>query len=96
MKGSNPSSGPARGFANCTRVEYQRRLDNGELSCVFNYPDKFLTSSCGNGLVESPEECDCGSERECNATGGHRCCNFDTCTLKSGAQCAQGDCCQVC
>uniref|UniRef100_A0A3Q2XXN8 Disintegrin domain-containing protein n=1 Tax=Hippocampus comes TaxID=109280 RepID=A0A3Q2XXN8_HIPCM len=45
---------------------------------------------CGNGFVEEGEECDCG--QECT----NDCCNANNCTLKEGAQCAHGVCCQGC
>uniref|UniRef100_A0A3B3RDR2 Disintegrin domain-containing protein n=1 Tax=Paramormyrops kingsleyae TaxID=1676925 RepID=A0A3B3RDR2_9TELE len=45
---------------------------------------------CGNGYLEDGEECDCGDE--CSSP----CCNAHNCTLKAGAQCAHGVCCENC
>uniref|UniRef100_A0A3Q3BG74 ADAM metallopeptidase domain 9a n=1 Tax=Kryptolebias marmoratus TaxID=37003 RepID=A0A3Q3BG74_KRYMA len=36
------------------------------------------------------EDCDCGSEKE------DPCCEYQMCKLKSGAQCAYGECCYNC
>uniref|UniRef100_A0A3Q3BI85 ADAM metallopeptidase domain 9a n=1 Tax=Kryptolebias marmoratus TaxID=37003 RepID=A0A3Q3BI85_KRYMA len=35
------------------------------------------------------EDCDCGSEKD-------PCCEYQMCKLKSGAQCAYGECCYNC
>lgn len=49
-------------------------------------------SQCGNGIVESGEDCDCGGEDEC---GENSCCDPETCTYRDGAQCdpANENCC---
>ncbi|RXM96661.1 Disintegrin and metalloproteinase domain-containing protein 11 [Acipenser ruthenus] len=48
---------------------------------------------CGNGFVETGEECDCGSPVECLKSGGS-CCK--KCTLSHDAMCSNGLCCQGC
>ncbi|GMT01179.1 hypothetical protein PENTCL1PPCAC_23353, partial [Pristionchus entomophagus] len=59
------------------------------------------TPICGNGIVETGEECDCGyDEKECEEAGD-KCCgpaHFSDglgCKLKKGAFCSpsQGGCC---
>lgn len=51
-------------------------------------------ATCGNGILEEGEECDCGSEEECK---GNPCCSFG-CKLKEGAACSDGNepCCSKC
>lgn len=51
-------------------------------------------ATCGNGILEEGEECDCGSEEECK---GNPCCLFG-CKLKEGAACSDGNepCCSKC
>jgi hypothetical protein len=52
------------------------------------------TSTCGNGILEEGEECDCGSEEECK---GNPCCQFG-CKLREGASCSDENeaCCFKC
>ncbi|RCI16569.1 hypothetical protein L249_2430 [Ophiocordyceps polyrhachis-furcata BCC 54312] len=49
-------------------------------------------SQCGNGIVESGEDCDCGGEQGCR---GNRCCDAKTCKFTTGSVCdpANEDCC---
>ena len=62
---------------------------NGD-SCLFNTPTEIVGGpSCGNGIREGSEACDCGSPAECTDS----CCNAATCELAEGAQCARGPCC---
>lgn len=44
----------------------------------------FMGSQCGNGIVESGEECDCGGEIGC---GDNPCCNPTTCKFTTNAVC---------
>ncbi|PAA49798.1 hypothetical protein BOX15_Mlig013992g2, partial [Macrostomum lignano] len=48
--------------------------------------------TCGNGIVEPGEECDCGGPLACRKD---RCCQADVCKLVKGAACATGDCCNT-
>ncbi|KAF4582030.1 disintegrin-like metalloprotease [Ophiocordyceps camponoti-floridani] len=63
-------------------------------SCLTDNKDvKTITDSqCGNGIVESGEDCDCGGEQGCR---GNRCCDAKTCKFTSGSVCdpANEDCC---
>ncbi|RDA94806.1 hypothetical protein CP533_4245 [Ophiocordyceps camponoti-saundersi (nom. inval.)] len=49
-------------------------------------------SQCGNGIVESGEDCDCGGEQGCR---GNQCCDAKTCKFTAGSVCdpANEDCC---
>lgn len=52
-------------------------------------------SQCGNGIVESGEECDCGGTQGC---GTDACCDGSTCKFKNGAVCddMNEECCSGC
>lgn len=52
------------------------------------------TATCGNGILEEGEECDCGTEEECK---GNPCCSFG-CKLKERSVCSDGneECCKNC
>ncbi|KAJ5899686.1 hypothetical protein N7495_004430 [Penicillium taxi] len=52
-------------------------------------------STCGNGIVESGEDCDCGGEEGC---GDNSCCDATTCKFKNNAVCddSNDSCCSEC
>ncbi|XP_059823259.1 disintegrin and metalloproteinase domain-containing protein 23-like isoform X2 [Hypanus sabinus] len=77
-----------RKFSRCSIMEYKEFLQRGGGACLFNRPTKlYETTECGNGYVESGEECDCGLRMECFGT----CCK--KCSLANGAHCSDGPCC---
>ncbi|XP_072727093.1 disintegrin and metalloproteinase domain-containing protein 12 isoform X3 [Ciconia boyciana] len=93
----NPSTGYPfpMVFSSCSRKDLENSLEKGVGMCLFNLPEvkeSFGGQKCGNGYVEDGEECDCGEPDECT----NRCCNATTCTLKPGAVCAHGLCCEDC
>lgn len=86
-----------KNFTDCSRVKFEKVQFSGGMSCVYDYPDQlFGDPSCGNGYVETGEECDCGTEQECKASGVFNCCDPKTCKLRLSAQCADGPCCNGC
>ncbi|XP_019747640.1 disintegrin and metalloproteinase domain-containing protein 22 isoform X1 [Hippocampus comes] len=81
-------------FSDCNVEEYHNFLNSGGGTCLFNKPTKLLEPpECGNGFVETGEECDCGSPVEC-AREGENCCK--KCTLTQGSKCSNGLCCKNC
>uniref|UniRef100_A0A3Q4HQG1 ADAM metallopeptidase domain 19b n=1 Tax=Neolamprologus brichardi TaxID=32507 RepID=A0A3Q4HQG1_NEOBR len=84
-----------RVFNDCNMKELKSYLSSGGGKCLFNLPNTrtmYGGHRCGNGYLEDGEECDCGEEEECTSP----CCNANNCTLKAGAECAHGVCCQNC
>ncbi|KAL7885618.1 hypothetical protein AOLI_G00059130 [Acnodon oligacanthus] len=84
-----------RVFNPCNQAELKRYLGSGGGKCLFNPPNTralFGGQRCGNGYLEEGEECDCGEVEECSSP----CCNANNCTLKAGAECAHGVCCENC
>lgn len=67
---------------NCTKIEFD--INRNKPKKLFDIP------ICGNGFVESGEECDCGSSERCVSDN---CCDPETCRLRSNAECGTGDCC---
>ncbi|KAF2036128.1 hypothetical protein EK21DRAFT_96106 [Setomelanomma holmii] len=51
--------------------------------------------TCGNGIVEGDEQCDCGGTAGC---GSNQCCDPTTCKFKNNAVCddSNEDCCRSC
>ncbi|XP_007234397.2 disintegrin and metalloproteinase domain-containing protein 19 [Astyanax mexicanus] len=84
-----------RVFNPCNQAELKRYLSSGGGKCLFNPPNTramYGGQRCGNGYLEEGEECDCGEAEECSSP----CCNANNCTLKAGAECAHGVCCENC
>nr|XP_038964502.1 disintegrin and metalloproteinase domain-containing protein 22 isoform X14 [Rattus norvegicus] len=81
-------------FTQCNIEEYHDFLNSGGGACLFNKPSKLLDPpECGNGFIETGEECDCGTPAEC-ALEGAECCK--KCTLTQDSQCSDGLCCKKC
>ncbi|XP_058252609.1 disintegrin and metalloproteinase domain-containing protein 19 isoform X3 [Hemibagrus wyckioides] len=84
-----------RVFNPCNQADLKRYLNSGGGKCLFNLPNTRVMyggQRCGNGYREEGEECDCGEVEECSSP----CCNANNCTLKAGAACAEGVCCENC
>ncbi|XP_023591842.1 disintegrin and metalloproteinase domain-containing protein 22 isoform X6 [Trichechus manatus latirostris] len=81
-------------FTECNIEEYHDFLNSGGGACLFNKPSKLLDPpECGNGFIETGEECDCGTPAECVLEGAE-CCK--KCTLTQDSQCSDGLCCKKC
>lgn len=67
-------------------------MDTLALDCLRNVPRKRHDSnSCGDGVVDDGEQCDCGPAEFCD----NPCCVADTCRLATNASCASGACCDT-
>uniref|UniRef100_A0A8C9KJU8 A disintegrin and metallopeptidase domain 3-like n=1 Tax=Panthera tigris altaica TaxID=74533 RepID=A0A8C9KJU8_PANTA len=82
-------------FSSCSMNEFNRMVSQPEFGCLQNeivsevsYQDK--NTLCGNGILEPPEECDCGPSQPCKF---EKCCDTEHCTLIEPAECGTGPCC---
>ncbi|GAB5570296.1 A disintegrin and metallopeptidase domain 3-like isoform X6 [Prionailurus iriomotensis] len=82
-------------FSSCSMNEFNRMVSQPEFECLQNqivsevsYQDK--NTLCGNGILEPPEECDCGRSQPCKF---EKCCDTEHCTLIEPAECGTGPCC---
>ncbi|XP_067376234.1 disintegrin and metalloproteinase domain-containing protein 9 isoform X1 [Channa argus] len=86
----------SRNFSSCSAEDFEKMILLTGGTCLLNVPrpdEAYSAPYCGNRLVDVGEECDCGSQKECEEDP---CCEYQTCKLKSGAQCAYGECCAKC
>ncbi|KAF6834945.1 adam protease adm-b [Colletotrichum plurivorum] len=93
----NPSTATGiRAFSPCSIGNICSGLLRNQVksTCLVNNRDvkTILESQCGNGIVESGEDCDCGGESGC---GNNRCCNPTTCKFTTNSVCdpSNEDCC---
>lgn len=92
----NSGATGSRNFSSCSADDFEKMILSVGGSCLLNVPrpdESYSAPFCGNGLVDFGEECDCGSQKECESDS---CCEFGTCRLKPGAECAFGECCRRC
>ncbi|XP_005480253.2 disintegrin and metalloproteinase domain-containing protein 21 [Zonotrichia albicollis] len=83
-------------FSDCSYKQYFELVVNGA-PCLRQppAPGSFITGMseyCGNKIVESGEQCDCGSAASCRRDP---CCRTN-CTFTAGSDCASGRCCKNC
>ncbi|XP_038431045.1 disintegrin and metalloproteinase domain-containing protein 1a-like isoform X5 [Canis lupus familiaris] len=82
------------GFSNCSSDYFYKFLREHKGACLFNKPRPKgrlrRQATCGNGVLEEDEQCDCGPD-----CGNNLCCD-QTCRLKEQAQCNDGLCCFNC
>ncbi|XP_048356164.1 disintegrin and metalloproteinase domain-containing protein 21-like [Sphaerodactylus townsendi] len=82
-------------FSNCSVRSYFEVIQSSKAQCLNNIPvnsRSFALRSCGNGIVEEGEECDCGDKEPCKKD---MCCQED-CTKAEGALCTSELCCKEC
>lgn len=92
----NSGATGSRNFSSCSADDFEKMILSTGGSCLLNVPrpdEAYSAPYCGNGLVDFGEDCDCGSQTACDADP---CCEFQTCRLSPGAQCAFGECCSNC
>lgn len=91
MSSSSSSVAPTH-WSSCSIDQLNLAFHHGMNYCLKNQPTKLFESPiCGNGFVESGEQCDCGLPQHCN----NSCCNPNTCMLYGNASCATGSCCDL-
>lgn len=86
------STGYLINWSSCSLEQLARSFNKGLDYCLKNKPTKLFESpTCGNGLVEDDEQCDCGLPQYCDSP----CCDPKICSFHKNATCATGSCCDL-
>ncbi|XP_070264546.1 disintegrin and metalloproteinase domain-containing protein 32 [Myotis yumanensis] len=95
MNAEAVQSSGVKTFSNCSLSDFKSFILNMGAKCLQNKPQMQVRQKavCGNGKVETPEVCDCGTEDQC---GKDSCCDPKLCVLKAGSACDTGLCCSNC
>ncbi|CAK6439470.1 unnamed protein product [Pipistrellus nathusii] len=86
---------PGLNFSNCSRRALERALLDGMGSCLFEQLPRLSSMATvqGNKMVELSKQHSCDFPDDCTDP----CCDYITCQLRPGAQCASdGPCCHNC
>ncbi|XP_023607595.1 A disintegrin and metallopeptidase domain 3-like [Myotis lucifugus] len=89
-------SGGVKSFSSCSVNEYKGVVSQPGFECLQNQTISKVVvqgrqgASCGNNLLDTGEECDCGPPENCSFA---KCCNPNTCKLIGDAKCGTGKCC---
>ncbi|XP_051496714.1 disintegrin and metalloproteinase domain-containing protein 2-like [Apus apus] len=85
----------AKAFSNCSVGDFKTFLRQNR-DCPFIRPalhqPSFRAATCGNGVVEPGEQCDCGTAEACALD---KCCT-PRCNFREGVNCSTGLCCANC
>uniref|UniRef100_A0A2K6LTC4 ADAM metallopeptidase domain 18 n=1 Tax=Rhinopithecus bieti TaxID=61621 RepID=A0A2K6LTC4_RHIBE len=81
-------------FSSCSMDGFKQIVLQPELKCFQDKTVSEMTyqksATCGNGILEPTEQCDCGYRKACTYK---KCCNPADCTLIGFAECGTGPCC---
>uniref|UniRef100_A0A8C3WPQ6 A disintegrin and metallopeptidase domain 3-like n=1 Tax=Catagonus wagneri TaxID=51154 RepID=A0A8C3WPQ6_9CETA len=94
----NPEAIRSRGvkfFSSCSMDEFKSTVSRPDFECLQNRTVSKVVpqgrvATCGNGVLEEGEQCDCGTAEACSHK---KCCTPGNCTLIGDAQCGTGPCC---
>ncbi|XP_024998701.2 disintegrin and metalloproteinase domain-containing protein 32-like isoform X1 [Gallus gallus] len=86
-----------KAFSSCSTADLEQFLRRDGGRCLLHGPPLQGSSprrspTCGNGVVERGEQCDCGSAEACSKD---KCC-AKGCVFKPRAKCSSGLCCEGC
>lgn len=78
----HPGALNSHGWSDCSKEYFAKfKAVKQNIDCLRQMPSKqFVPTKCGNKIVDSGEECDCGSPIEC--TKVHPFCDPRTCKLR--------------
>ncbi|XP_027622617.1 A disintegrin and metallopeptidase domain 3-like [Tupaia chinensis] len=84
-----------KSFSSCSLDRFKQIISQPGFQCLQNITVpkvdyQYKAGTCGNSILEPPEECDCGNAEKCTHK---KCCNPADCTLHDGAECGTGVCC---
>ncbi|KAM6294658.1 disintegrin and metalloproteinase domain-containing protein 2-like [Aegotheles albertisi] len=88
----------AKAFSNCSIRDFEMFLKQNR-DCPFIRPARrqpwLRAATCGNGVVDPGEQCDCGAAQCVQDCALDECCTPE-CNFKPGVECSSGLCCENC
>uniref|UniRef100_G1TTF3 ADAM metallopeptidase domain 18 n=1 Tax=Oryctolagus cuniculus TaxID=9986 RepID=G1TTF3_RABIT len=84
-------------FSSCSMEEFKQSVSLPKFECL-QYKEvptvvfQGKSGTCGNGILEGSEQCDCGVGESCSHK---KCCNPVDCTLIGFSECGTGPCCDA-
>ncbi|XP_060990670.1 disintegrin and metalloproteinase domain-containing protein 5-like [Dama dama] len=87
-------SGGVKDFSTCSLDDFKYFAAYSGIECLHKIlPDEPVYKKrkmCGNGILETGEQCDCGTAKDCTHPD---CCDARTCLKKKDKVCGSGACC---
>ncbi|KAG8512508.1 Disintegrin and metalloproteinase domain-containing protein 5, partial [Galemys pyrenaicus] len=88
-------SGGVKDFSTCNFEDFYYFGSHHSFECLYKIPPNVpvyrqQNSICGNKILETGEQCDCGTAKTCSHKA---CCDATLCILKKKAECGSGECC---
>jgi hypothetical protein len=85
---------PSTQFSSCSLVDYNKWFGRANPTCMpLTAGTPYDVGTCGNGILEGQEKCDCPLANRAACQAADPCCNYTSCRLFPGKQCSLNQTC---